>query len=174
MRIGHRVRRALATALLVSAPLISGATGLTSNWQARVLAGHNRERATLGLPPLNWDDRLATSAQAWADHLARTGAFEHAPENRSAPEGENLWAGTKGYYAAEAMVGGWLAEKRNFRPGVFPNNSNTGRVEDVGHYTQMIWRNSGEVGCAMSRSTREDLLVCRYSEAGNWIGERPY
>ena len=167
-------RRILAAALLLAAPLMAGATGLTTNWQERVLAGHNRERAALGLPPLRWDERLAGSAQVWADHLARTGAFEHAPEKASDPEGENLWAGTKNYYSAEAMVGGWLAEKRNFRSGVFPNNSSTGRVEDVGHYTQLVWRNSGEVGCALSRSAREDLLVCRYSEAGNWIGERPY
>jgi len=30
------------------------------------------------------------------------------------------------------------------------------------------------VGCAEASSAREDILVCRYAEAGNYIGERPF
>ncbi len=166
-------RSLLVAALLPSTPLITGAASLTSSWQQRVLVEQNRERESLGLQPFRWNVELAASAQDWADHLARTGRFEHAPE-KPTPEGENLWAGTKGYYSPESMVDGWLDEKRNFRPGVFPANSRTGRMEDVGHYTQIVWRASGQVGCAMARSATEDLLVCRYSEAGNWVGERPF
>jgi len=140
----------------------------------RILAVHNRERQGLGLEPLNWNPALAQSAQRWAEHLAQTGRFEHAPENRSAPEGENLWAGTRGYYTPEAMVGAWIREKRFFRPGVFPDNSVTGKVEDIGHYTQVIWRATREVGCAEAASASEDILVCRYAEAGNYRGEQPY
>jgi uncharacterized protein YkwD len=140
----------------------------------RILAVHNRERQNLGLEPLNWNPDLAESARRWADHLAQTGRFEHAPENHSSPEGENLWAGTKGYYTPEAMVGAWIREKRFFRPGVFPDNSTTGRVEDIGHYTQVIWRATREVGCAEATSAAEDILVCRYAEAGNYRGEQPF
>ncbi len=165
--------RLVSATLLFSTPLITGAASLTATWQGRVLTEQNRERAALGLNPLRWDVNLAGSAQEWADTLARTGRFEHAPE-KPVPEGENLWAGTRGYYSPEAMVDGWLAEKRNFKPGIFPANSRTGRMEDVGHYTQIVWRASGQVGCAMARSASEDLLVCRYSEAGNWVGERPF
>ncbi|HEY2010383.1 MAG TPA: CAP domain-containing protein [Rhizomicrobium sp.] len=135
---------------------------------------HNGERLELGLPPLNWNDALAQSAQQWADHLAATGRFEHAPENRDAPQGENLWEGSKGYFSPEAMVDAWIREKRFFRPGIFPNNSTTGRVEDVGHYTQLVWRATHEVGCAEASSGSDDILVCRYAEAGNYIGDRPF
>jgi uncharacterized protein YkwD len=140
----------------------------------RILAAHNRERQTLGLEPLSWNPALAQSAQRWADHLAQTGRFEHAPENHVAPEGENLWAGTKGYYTPEAMVDAWIREKRFFRPGTFPDNSTTGRVEDIGHYTQVVWRATREVGCAEATSAGEDILVCRYAEAGNYRGEQPF
>jgi uncharacterized protein YkwD len=140
----------------------------------RILAAHNRERQDLGLTPLSWNPALAQSAQRWADHLAQTGRFEHAPENHLAPEGENLWAGTKGYYTPEAMVGAWIREKRFFRPGTFPDNSITGRVEDIGHYTQVVWRATREVGCAEATSAAEDILVCRYAEAGNYRGEQPF
>ncbi len=140
----------------------------------RILAAHNLERRNLGLQPLNWNPALAQSAKRWADYLAETGRFEHAPENHRAPEGENLWAGTRGYYKPEAMVDAWVREKRYFRYGVFPNNSTTGRVEDIGHYTQLVWRATHEVGCAEAASAREDILVCRYAEAGNYRGELPY
>ena len=140
----------------------------------RVLAAHNRERKGLGLVPLSWNAGLARSARRWADHLATTGRFEHAPESNANPQGENLWAGTKGYYSPEAMVDAWIREKKYFRAGTFPDNSTTGRVEDVGHYTQVVWRATTQVGCAESRSRREDILVCRYAEAGNYRGEVPY
>ena len=161
-------------ALLAATPALTGATSLNGNFESRVLSAHNRERNTIGVEELQWNPALAASARQWADHLARTGQFEHAPEAEDEPEGENLWAGTRGYYSVEAMVDGWVREKRYFRQGTFPNNSTTGRVEDVGHYTQLVWRETLQVGCAMARGAKEDVLVCRYSQAGNYLGERPF
>jgi len=166
--------RVIAAAMLCATPLFMGAIDKQTSMDERILIAHNQERATLGLEPLNWNPALAQSAQQWADHLASTGRFEHAPENRRNPEGENLWAGTKGYFGPEAMVDAWVREKKYFRPGVFPDNSTTGRVGDVGHYTQLVWANTRQVGCAEATGDREDVLVCRYAEAGNWRGERPF
>ena len=72
------------------------------------------------------------------------------------------------------MVGAWVREKQFFRQGVFPDNSTTGRVEDVGHYTQLVWRATTAMGCAQASGAGEDILVCRYAEAGNYRGERPF
>ena len=172
----RRARRLLAgsAALLLATPVLTGATDLTTNLEARVLASHNRERHAVGIPPMRWDTGLAASAKDWADHLAATGAFEHAPESRAGREGENLWAGTRGRFSAEAMVDGWIREKRNYRSGRFPHNSVTGRVADVGHYTQLVWRRTLRVGCAKATGGEDDVLVCRYSEPGNYMGETPY
>lgn len=160
--------------LVAVVPLLMGAAGPQTDWGPRVLAAQNRERAALGLEPLRWNPALAGSAAQWADRLAATGRFEHAPEAAVDPQGENLWAGTRGFYSVEAMVNGWLREKRYFKPGVFPDNSTTGRHADVGHYTQIVWRRTHEVGCAIATGAAEDVLVCRYSEAGNYQGESPY
>lgn len=159
---------------LMASPWLLGAANVTGSFDARILAAHNRERAALGVPPLRWDPALAASATGWAQHLAATGRFEHAADNEKKPEGENLWAGTKGYYSAEAMVDGWVREKRYYKPGRFPENSTTGKVADVGHYTQLMWRDTGRVGCAVATGVEEDVLVCRYSDAGNYIGEKPF
>jgi uncharacterized protein YkwD len=167
-------RSFLAATLLLTSPLLMGGTAARADFDQRLLAVHNAERAKVGVPPLVWNDQLAAEARGWAKEMAATGRFEHSPDEATAtPEGENLWAGTPHYYSPEAMVGLWVAEKKDYRPGVFPNNSGSGDVEHVGHYTQLIWRGSDEVGCATALGRDEEFLVCRYSGAGNVYGERP-
>ena len=169
-----RSRSILAAALLICSPLLMGGTAVRADFNQRLLAAHNSERAALGVPPLQWDDRLAADARIWAKELAATGRFEHSPDEPGQnPQGENLWAGTPRAFSPEAMVHLWVAEKRDYRPGVFPANSRSGDVENVGHYTQLIWRSSRQVGCATAVGAHEEFLVCRYSAAGNVYGERP-
>ena len=165
-----------ALALTLAAPFAQGATGLDNNLEQRLLAGHNRERAALGIAPLAWNELLAHDAEAYAQHLVRVGYLVHSEDapGETDPQGENLWAGTRGYYGPESMIGLWVAEKRDYKPGIFPNNSISGDLEKVGHYTQVMWRSSHAVGCAVAHGHRDDFLVCRYSEGGNVIGERPF
>jgi hypothetical protein len=160
--------------LLLCSPLLIGGTATRADFNARLLAAHNQARSAEGVPPLTWDNALAADARVWADELAATGKFEHSPDDGGKePQGENLWAGTPRAFSPEAMVGLWAAEKKDYKPGVFPNNSRSGDVERVGHYTQLIWRSSGQVGCATAVGQDEEFLVCRYSQAGNVYGERP-
>lgn len=168
-------RKSAAIAALAIAPVLVGSIAKDHDFEARVLMAHNRERASAGVPALQWSPQLSASAAQWANHLGRTGKFEHSPDEEGQPiEGENLWAGSRGYYTPESMVGLWVVEKRDFKPGVFPANSRTADVEKVGHYTQLMWRRSTAVGCAVAQSRDEDVLVCRYSTAGNVVGERPF
>lgn len=171
MAAGSRSTRARILAVLACAPLLVSANAFSAGFETRILAAHNRERDSLNIEPLRWNARLAASAQNWADHLAATGSFEHAPERASDPQGENLWAGTKNAFALESRVDAWIREKKFFKQGIFPHNSTTGRIEDVGHYTQLIWRDTRDVGCATATGKDEDVLVCRYSSAGNYVGE---
>jgi hypothetical protein len=136
--------------------------------EARLLAAHNGERARLGHMPLKWSAILTKEAGLWADTLAKTAQFEHANQSR---HGENLWMGTKGAYSPEAMVALWIDERRLFKPGRFPDVSTNGKWTDVGHYTQLIWQSTSEVGCAIASNAEDDYLVCRYDPPGNWIGE---
>ena len=160
---------------LLACPLLIGATNLQSNLEARLLASHNRERSMLGLPMLRWDPALASGARAWSDYLARSGNFAHSPNDpQELPIGENIWGGTSNRFSPEEMVGLWISEKARFRSGTFPAVSRTGNVADVSHYTQLVWRETSRVGCALSHGIKEDVLVCRYSNAGNVMGNRPY
>jgi uncharacterized protein YkwD len=137
-----------------------------------ILDAHNRERAAVHVPSLVWDSDLAADAAVWAKHLADSGRFEHSSFEARKGEGENLWEGTRGGFAPGEMVGAWIAEKTYFDGGAFRTGVTRGHV--TGHYTQMIWRNTNAVGCAMAGARDIDVLVCRYSPAGNVVGETPY
>lgn len=136
-----------------------------------LLATHNRYRQAVGVDPLAWSDSLANSAQQWANHLAATNSFEHSQGNY----GENLWMGSAGRYSYTRMVQAWGDEQEYFIPGEpFPNVSTTGNWADVGHYTQIVWADTREVGCATARANGWDYLVCQYNPPGNFRGERPF
>ncbi|MFY7745025.1 MAG: CAP domain-containing protein [Erythrobacter sp.] len=136
------------------------------------LGEHNAERKALGLEPLRWNHSLRRDAQDWAEELAARGQFRHSPQLASLGQGENLWMGTRDKYAPWQMIDLFIAEKRIFRPGTFPEVSTTGRWSDVGHYTQIIWPETREVGCATAVNNRHEVLVCRYWPAGNVMGYR--
>ena len=159
---------------MLASPMLIGSAGYRTNLNERLLASQNRARADVGVQPLEWNGALAQDAKLWADQLAATGRFEHSPDEPGVePQGENLWAGTPGAYQPESMIGLWTSEKRDYKPGVFPNNSRSGDVENVGHYTQLIWKETTQVGCSMARGSDEEFLVCRYSSPGNVMGQRP-
>ena len=137
------------------------------------LGMHNDERARLRLPALDWDDALARDAQGYARELARTDSFRHSSkESRPRPEGENLWMGTRGAYTYDEMMGTFLNERRYYVPHAFPDISTTRDWRDVGHYTQIVWRTTTSVGCALVSNEWRDFLVCRYSPPGNIWGRR--
>jgi hypothetical protein len=147
-----------------------------------VLAVHNRERAAVGIPPVDplvWSDKLAADAKVWAEHLATTGEFVHDTEHLpTLGEGENLaamsWMGSHNTTVPIAQnMQGWVAEKNSYQGLPSATGTNV-----TGHYTQMVWRNTKEIGCATAMYTASgggrDILVCRYSPPGNIVGQKPY
>ena len=129
----------------------------------------NGYRGQYGENGFNWADDLAASAQNWANNLANTNSFYHSGTDGV---GENLAAGTSGYYDTNALVKMWGDEGQYFIQGcTFPDCSTTGNWEDVGHYTQMVWRNTNEVGCGIASGNGMDYLVCQYRPPGNYMGQ---
>lgn len=163
----------IATALAGAAPCLAASASikLPPSMAERILDLHNRERAAVGAPPMVWDDKLAQSAASYGPTLASLRHLQHSPRDTRPGQRENLAMGSSGYYGYEAMTGFWIAEKRNFTPGQFPNVSRTGNWEDVAHYTQMIWKGTTNVGCALQHGGGLDYLICRYSPPGNADGK---
>lgn len=164
----HFVAALLSAALAAPAPAQAPRLDPLST---RLLAAHNRERARVGVPPLQWDPFLASAAASYGPTIAAVGRLQHSPRASRPGQRENLWMGTRGAFSPEQMVGSWAEERSMFRPGIFPNVSRTGNWLDVSHYTTMIWRTTTQVGCAVYRSASWDFLICRYSPPGNLDGQ---
>jgi hypothetical protein len=139
----------------------------SDSFSQQLLDVHNLERKRLGVPDLKWDKTLASKAEKWAQKMASSGTFEHDSQTE---HGENLWMGTASSYVPQEMVGGWIDERKDFKSGVFPDVSRTPNWQDVGHYTQLIWKTTTHVGCAKAAGKTDDYLVCRYSPPGNVTG----
>lgn len=149
----------------------SASTG-NSSISAPLLEVHNRYRLEVGVPQLVWSESLAAASQTWADRLATSNTFEHSQSNGY---GENLWKGTAGAFSLTEMVEAWGDEQADFIPNrAFPDVSTTGNWADVGHYTQIVWRDTTEVGCGLATANGQDVLVCRYTPPGNYQGQRPF
>ena len=156
--------------MIAAAVLLTASAAQAQDMKSDVLAVHNAERALVGAEPLQWDDGLAAGAQTWANHLADISSLVHS----DTPEGENLWMGSAGAYGYASMAQTWADEKSQFSNGVFPDVSTSGNWADVGHYTQMVWSGTTHVGCALASNASWDILVCRYANPGNVVGQQPY
>jgi len=146
-----------------------------------ILKMHNDERTAVRVPPLVWSNSLAADAKSWADHLATLNngkmlnelTQNDLPHSTGTGQGENLafsWNAGTGQVSppsTESLVSGWINEKPYMG----------------GHYTQMVWKDTKEVGCAIATSNGKTsdgmagvvaYLVCRYTPPGNMNGEKPF
>jgi uncharacterized protein YkwD len=149
-------------------PPATNTGAMSAEWANTILEIHNSERAAVGVPPLVWSDSLAASAQAWAEHLATI------PEMVHSGPGENI----AGFFVDPTEPTGgtslWVNEKTLYQGGVLTQEN----WYPTGHYTQMVWRNTQEVGCGAAPpgtgGPAWSTLVCQYNPPGNYIGQAPY
>jgi hypothetical protein len=67
----------------------------------------------------------------------------------------------------------WTAEKAHYAGGVIDCDAAEADFDAFGHYTQMIWRGTTRIGCAIASDPRGQVLACRYWPAGNVCGFKP-
>lgn len=124
-----------------------------------VLDAHNSIREVYNnATALTWSDSLAASAQLWASACEwRYSGFPGVGENIAA-----------GFYKIQDAVAAWSSEADNY-VGQFTVNS--------GHFTQMVWKETSEVGCAIQYcntisglSWGGTIYVCQYNPPGNVLG----
>lgn len=127
------------------------------------IAEHNRYRAKHCAKPLTWSPQLAADAQKWADTLQAKGCmFGHS----GGKHGENLAAGTTGALPPEEVVRMWYDEVK-----LYDFKKPTGFSMETGHFTQVVWLDTTQVGCGMAQCKGNDIWVCQYETPGNWEGQ---
>ena len=141
------------------------AFGPKSALEHDMLDAHNEVRARVKMTPLTWSDRLTERAQDWANTLLARGQFSHRPNS---PYGENIFEIRGGAATSAQVVKAWADEARDYD---YSSNKCRGVC---GHYTQIIWGDTKEVGCAVARGRGREVWVCNYDPPGNFVGRRPY
>lgn len=146
---------------------------------AGILQAHNEAREAEGvdLLPLSWDPELASIARAWAaacqDTKAPAGLLDHnggRSDGYPGYVGENIYGASASPRPARA-VESWMEERADYD---YDTNTCSGIC---GHYTQVVWRGTTRVGCALadcSGLTFRYAVVCNYAPGGNLAGARPY
>lgn len=148
----------------------------------KMLAAHNRWRAAAHVPVLSYSPELAASAQEWANSLKDNNHCQMQHSKPAGRYGENLfWASALKWsdgkrelqkVTPNKVVDDWGSERADYN---YQNNSCAGG-KMCGHYTQLVWRSTTTVGCAVAvcDGTREQIWVCQYQPPGNWVGEKPF
>jgi pathogenesis-related protein 1 len=137
-------------------PSVSNAPG---GFAQECLNAHNAAREQRGMPPLSWSNDLASYSQNYSGRIS----FDTTKHSGRQDVGENIYATTGGRSngICAAAVGSWMNEEKDY-------GKNNAAV--VGHFTQVIWKTSKELGCG----TANGVVTCQYSPPGNWAGRSPY
>jgi uncharacterized protein YkwD len=143
---------------------LGGDPGLSSDF-TEMLNAHNGYRARHGTPPLSWSPELAKGAQDWANACTK----QHSKDAWQGENGfgENLYWGSGTAGDAKDAVDWWYGEIKNY------NFAAPAWSPAVGHFTQVIWKGSKQLGCGAARCGNENYWVCRYSPTGNWNTDKP-
>ena len=172
--------QALCMAMFCFLPLATAAdpatgSAFTAKDVESFVGYHNKTRAAVGVPPVEWSPEIAAYAQKWADRLAAKGELEHRPVDGEWARiyGENLAIDSSIVACAES----WHSELKDY-PKVEPIPSEFSGFT-AGHYTQMVWRQTKRIGAGVAvvkqgRFKGMTVVVCNYDPAGNMIGEKPY
>ncbi len=142
-------------AFFFSTSNIAATTADIEQW----LKAHNNYRKLHGVSPVIWSEIVATSAQAYANTC---------PSGHSDTDyGENLlW--TSYNKRVSSIVQMWYGEEADY------NYKNPGFSHNTGHFTQIVWKATTEIGCASVVGCGDVLpyvWVCHYNQSGNYIGK---
>jgi uncharacterized protein YkwD len=152
-----------------------------------ITKAHNDLRAKYASPALTYSKKLEKLAQEWVKKLQADGCkmvHSHgstgenlfwASAYKSADSKDNkgnwIWHPSLQKVNAKEVVQAWYDEERWYD---YKDNSCQDN-EVCGHYTQVIWKTTTELGCAAAAcGDRSQVWVCEYAPPGNIVGERPY
>lgn len=160
-----------------SAQSIPAKTG--SNFKASeaktFLDHHNKVRAQVGVGKLTWSSSLSDYAQSWANQLAdKKCKMKHSErvDETGRVLGENIfWGSSSAVYGTLDASKSWYEEKADYNGEPIGET----RGKKVGHYTQMVWNSTREVGAGVAFCPSGAIIVvASYHPAGNIVGSVPY
>ena len=157
--------RTFATATAALCLLVLPVAGSAAGFEDEIVRSHNSYRAKHGAPALRWNASIASVAQQWAETNARENKMYHRPNNKY---GENIYWMSGGKVSGTMAVTAWYNEVGQY------NFAKPGFASGTGHFTQVVWKGSTEIGCGQARDAKGGTyVVCNYNPPGNYTGRFP-
>lgn len=145
-----------------ASPSSTSTVSASSGFEKDILNAHNEKRAIHGVQSLEWN---ATLVEFAADYAASSFSCNNVTlVHSNGPHGENLAAGYSGGYDP---VDAWYDEIELY------DFDNPGFNESTGHFTQLIWKSTCQLGCArvICDNAWGQYTICEYSNTrGNVLG----
>lgn len=136
-----------------------------AKFEQEALAEHNRLRAKHGCAPLKLNRSLCAFSKEWAKHLASRNILQHRQNSKY---GENLYMTSGGSINGATAVKSWYDEIKDYRFGY------GGFSMSTGHFTQVVWKGSKDLGVAFETNGRgATYVVANYDPPGNYQGQFP-
>ncbi|KAG2494171.1 hypothetical protein HYH03_007805 [Edaphochlamys debaryana] len=143
----------------------------------KLLDAANRFRATHSAPPLEWSTRLASDSQAYAEELAKKSCkLEHDSYGENLMRVSSVPAPDK---SCAGAINAWYGEV-NWYDFTTPNAFRENWSNNVGHFTQLVWKGSSQIGCGVATAEERTVfpsgkvfmggckvIVCRFNPYGN-------
>lgn len=132
-----------------------------------IVEQHNYWRKQVGVPPLKWSSKLAMVAQAWANsQMKKDCKCAHSNEMRY---GENIFCSEGSTHTSGDVADSWASEKKFY-------DVLTGKCQggECGHYSQIVWRATTQIGCATIKCGDKEFWICNYNPPGNYINKKAY
>lgn len=162
----HKLSLVLVSTIVALSTLMQPCAGQSSPQD--YISAHNSPRGQVGVGVVTWNATVATQAQNYANQRKGDCALTHST---GTPYGENLAKGSSSSFTGVTAVNLWAAEKPYYD---YNANCCTGGKQCL-HYTQVVWRDSTQIGCARVQCNNGwYYVVCNYYPPGNWEGELPY
>jgi len=134
------------------------------NWLQQALRAHNYYRKKHGVSKLSLSDDLCQVAQAWANRCAADEKMQHSQNGF----GENIHWCSGDVENGKSPVQHWYSEVKEY-----DYKKDADFQQGTGHFTQVVWRASTELGIAKAKGVKEGgtYVVAVYNPAGNFMGK---
>uniref|UniRef100_A0A8D0ASP6 SCP domain-containing protein n=1 Tax=Sander lucioperca TaxID=283035 RepID=A0A8D0ASP6_SANLU len=129
-------------------------------FQQEFLETHNAYRLKHNTPKMTLSSELSASAQKWANHLLAIGALQHS-DTQDGENVYNMWSSATLKLTGKEAVDSWYSEIKDY------NWSRPGFSSNTGHFTQVVWKDSKELGVGMATDGHKVFVVGQYRPAGN-------
>ena len=150
-----------------------------NNMKQEFINKTNEYRQKANAKPLEWDNNLENKAQEWINYLCENENCQmrhpRTIQEQNIYLNGNTWGQNLAYFkrrnvnkplqgTVDEIIYNWGSVECNNYNEENPEIRNKGMI---GHFTQLVWKDTDKLGCAKINKGDETLYACNYSPSGN-------